>query len=147
MGGNIDSSEELIQRIESDPQAHLKLIEIQSNHEIELQRIQLMESETQLKERENARQRETTLAQAGKRDITPALLAYLLTLGILSALYYLFIHRVPTENKELIIAIVSALSTVWIGAMAYFHGSSAGSRAKDSSIHHEDNKHSTIEMR
>ncbi|WP_039908350.1 MULTISPECIES: hypothetical protein [Candidatus Regiella] len=38
----IDSSEELIQRVESDPQAHLKLIEIQSNHEIELQRIQLV---------------------------------------------------------------------------------------------------------
>ncbi|WP_157832654.1 hypothetical protein [Candidatus Regiella insecticola] len=50
-------------------------------------------------------------------------------------MYYLFTHRVPTENEELIIAIVSAFSTVWIGAVAYFHGSSAGSRAKDTSIH------------
>ncbi|WP_039907444.1 hypothetical protein [Candidatus Regiella insecticola] len=87
-GGNIDSSDEFntANRVRSAGSPQI------NRNTIELQRIQLVEAETQLKyaflnkqneqqERENARQRETTLAQAGKRDITPALLAYLLMLG------------------------------------------------------------------
>lgn len=141
-GGNINNPHDLITRIEADPEAHLKLLEIQSNNEVELQRIYMVMAENQLKydylnkeneykDRDSARQKEAALAQAGKRDNTPALLAYILTLGVFASLYYLFTHEVPNDNKELIVSIISALATVWIGAMAYYHGSSAGSRSKD----------------
>lgn len=142
-GGDINDPQDLITRIEADPQAQLKLLEIQSNNEVELQRLYVvmaennlkyayLEKESEYKDRDSARQREAALAQAGKRDVTPAVLAYVLTVGVFAALYYLFTHVVPAENKELIVGIVSALSTVWVGAMAYYHGSSAGSRSKDS---------------
>lgn len=141
-GGDINQPADLIERIEADPNAKIKLLEIQSNNEVELQRIYMVMTENQLKyaylekeseykDRDSARQRDTALAQAGKRDATPAVLAYLLTIGVFASLYYLFTHTVPTNNKELIVGIISALSTVWVGAMAYYHGSSAGSNSKN----------------
>ena len=90
-----------------------------------------LEKQNEYQDRNSARQREAAITQAGKSDITPAVLAYILTIGVLAALYYLFTQTVPTNNKELIVSIVSALTTVWVGAMAYYHGSSAGSRSKD----------------
>lgn len=141
-GGDVNDTNDLINRIETDPNAKIKLLEIQSNNEVELQRIHMimaenelkyayLEIETEHKERDSARQRETALAQTGQRDLTPAILAYILTTGVLVALYYLFTQNIPNENKELIVSIVSALTTVWVAAMAYYHGSSAGSRNKD----------------
>lgn len=141
-GGDIIDPQDLIARIDADPQAQVKLLEIQSNNEVELQRIYMVMAENQLKydylnieseykDRDSARQKEAALAQAGKRDNTPAILAYVLTLGVFASLYYLFTHEVPNDNKELIVSIISALATVWIGAMAYYHGSSSGSRSKD----------------
>lgn len=141
-GGNMNDPNDLINRIEGDPDAKIKLLEIQSNNEVELQRIHMVMVENELKyayleiesdhqDRSSARQREAALAQAGQRDYTPAVLAYLLTLGVFVALYYLFTQGVPTDNKELIVSIISAMTTVWVAAMAYYHGSSAGSRSKD----------------
>lgn len=146
-GGDVNNVDDLVKRIEADPEAKLKLLEIQSNNEVELQRIYMTMAENQLKyaylekvneykDRNSARQRDTALAQAGKRDITPAMLAYILTLGVFVSLYYLFTHAVPNDNKELIVSIVSALATVWVSAMAYYHGSSAGSRIKDNALLH-----------
>src|SRR3990167_10531062 len=81
-GGNLNDTNDLINRIEGDPDAKIKLLEIQSNNEVELQRIHMimaenelkyayLEIETEHKERDSARQRETALAQAGQRDLTP----------------------------------------------------------------------------
>ncbi len=141
-GGSINDTSDLINRVEGDPNAKLKLLEIQSNNEVELQHIHMMIAENELKyayleieseyqDRNSARQREAALAQAGQRDYTPAVLAYLLTLGVFITMYSLFTQGVPNDNKELIVSIMSAVTTVWIAAMAYYHGSSAGSRSKD----------------
>jgi hypothetical protein len=141
-GGSINDTSDLINRVEGDPNAKLKLLEIQSNNEVELQHIHMMIAENELKfayleieseyqDRNSAREREAALAQAGQRDYTPAVLAYLLTLGVFITMYSLFTQGVPNDNKELIVSIMSAVTTVWIAAMAYYHGSSAGSRSKD----------------
>ena len=109
-GGDVNATNDLINRIETDPTAKIKLLEIQSNNEVELQRIHMIMAENELKyaylkietehkERDSARQREATLAQAGQRDLTPAILAYLLTTGVFVALYYLFTQNIPTDNK------------------------------------------------
>jgi hypothetical protein len=141
-GGTLADTPDLIQRIEADPEASVKLLAIQSRHEIALQRIQVQLAEQQChhaeakaakegEDRANARHRDIMLAESGHPEWTPAILAYFLTLGVFAALYYLFLYPVPRENKELIVGIISALTTVWVGAMAYYHGSSIGSRAKD----------------
>ena len=146
-GGDVNNPSELMEKIQADPQASLKLMEIQSNNELELQRLHMtmaesqmkyavMQTEAENKERESARQREQSLAQYGKRDFTPALLAFTLTAGVFSALAFLFNKTVPEDNKELIVAIISALTTVWVGAMAYYHGSNA--KDKDNNLSMRD---------
>ena len=150
-GGDINNPQNLIQRIEADPQASTKLLELQSNNQVELQRLYVVAAQNELKyaylekaneyqDRNSARQREADLAKAGQKDKTPAILAYTLTAGVLAALAYLFMHEIPNDNKELIVSIISALTTVWIGAMAYYHGSSAGSRLKDNALAHQETK-------
>lgn len=66
------------------------------------------------------------------KDKTPAILAYLLTvlfgalLGIL-----IFGPEVKEANKAVVFSMAGSLGTVWIAAMAYYHGSSRGSAEKD----------------
>lgn len=136
-GVKCNDSDALHQQIKQDPESLIKLKQIEMDHEVELQRliIQAATDEQQLlmDDKANARQREIGANQAPKeeRDKTPALLAYGLTAGVLGALAWLLVWPIPSQNQELICGIVSSLTTVWIGAMAYYHGSSVGSRLKD----------------
>lgn len=70
------------------------------------------------------------------RDRTPAILAYLLTLGVFVALGALFFCPLPKGNTPLVLGIVSSLTTVWVGAMGYYHGSSLSSGEKDAGLLH-----------
>lgn len=141
-GGDPNNPNQLVSQIIGDPQAALKLVQIQTTHELELQRMLITMAENQLKyeaeereiaaqDRDSARMREVEVAAHRPLDKTPAILAYILTLGTFLSLGYLFLASIPETNKELVIAIVSSLTAVWVAAMAYYHGSSAGSRHKD----------------
>lgn len=121
----------------ADPQATLKLKELEYEHEIALQQL-VLQSEKDAEQilaqdRASARQREAEIGKAAKenQDHTPAYLAYLLTCGLLSVLFWILAFPIPDKNHEILYAVISCLSTAWIGAMAYYHGSSAGSRMKD----------------
>jgi hypothetical protein len=136
-GADPQNPADLLKKMQADLEAGIKLSEIESTCEIRLREIAMQMAENELKyeqlnretdanDRANAREREKA-----NKDNTPAILAYLLTAGVFIALYYLFHYPVPKENKDLINAIITAMTTVWIAAMAYYHGSSAGSRIKD----------------
>lgn len=121
----------------TDPDAAVKLKQIESDHQLELQKMVIQAAQENLQnilsDRESARQREAAIDNTpfAARDKTPAILAYLLTLGVFIALASLFYLPIPQTNQEMILAIVTSLTTVWVGAMGYYHGSSSGSRLKD----------------
>jgi hypothetical protein len=130
--GDLKKQDDLISKIEQDPQAEYKLIDMQNKYAIEIAELAIKQLEIENQERDSARQRESDVTKStGKCDPTPANLAYLLTIGVFVSLYYLFTHSVPVENKEIVNTIIGILVTVWVAAMAYYHGSSAGSRLKD----------------
>lgn len=136
-GGDMNQPDALQELITSDPAAALKLKQIELDHQLELQRllIQTAQSEiaTQCADNDSARQREVAVdtIPLAHRDRTPAMLAYLLTIGLFVALASLFYLPIPENNQEVILGIVTSLTTVWISAMGYYHGSSSGSRLKD----------------
>ena len=141
-GGNADNPNDLLARIQADPQSAEKLLELQSNNQLELEKIHMQMASNALKyesiqklteyhDRDSARQREVELAKAGKRDHTASILAYSLTAGAFCALAYLFVTDVPEDNKEVIVAIVSTLTTVWVTAMGYYFGSSSEKKKID----------------
>lgn len=136
-GGSSAQADALHALISNDPQAAIKLKELECEHEIALQQLWLQaekdEQQLAVQDRASARLREANVGNAPKEnhDPTPARLAYVLTFGVLGALYWMLALPIPDKNHEIIYAIVSCLTTVWIAAMAYYHGSSAGSRLKD----------------
>ena len=58
-------------------------------------------------------------------------LAFTLTAGFFALLFVLCFHTVPDPNLAMLNIVLGSLGTAWIGAMAYFFGSSRGNQAKD----------------
>lgn len=139
-GTDTSKPDRLQNLIITDPDAAVKLKQIEVDHHLELQKMVIQAAQENLQnilaDRESARQREILANHIplAAREKTPAVLAYLLTLGVFVALASLFTFPVPSANQEVILAIVTSLTTVWVGAMGYYHGSSAGSRLKDVNI-------------
>ena len=136
-GGNNTQPDALHALITADPAAALKLKELEMEHQLAIEQLLLQrdkeEQQLIVSDRASARLREVGVDQSPneKHDRTPAILAYCLTGCVFGALTWLFCFPIPATNHDLISAFTSSLTTVWIGAMAYYHGSSAGSRLKD----------------
>lgn len=142
-GGRLEQPDDLQDLIRRDPEAQVKLKQIEADHKVELQRLTLAAATEQLHEtlqdRASARQREVTTASipAAQRDRTPAVLAYLLTSGLFVVILALLVIPLPGENAHVIWGLVSSLATVWVGAMGYYHGSSLGASSRDTEfVHH-----------
>jgi len=81
-------------------------------------------------DRDSARNREVKT-----RDWTPRLLAGLITAGYFGALFYMLRNGLPQHGgSEAMLVMLGTLGTAWGGVVAYYFGSSAGSKAKDETM-------------
>lgn len=80
-------------------------------------------------DRANAREREKVTHDW----VTPAL-ALAVTTIFFATLGGLFFVRIPTENRDVLIQAVGTIGSVWGVVVAYYFGTSFGSRAKDKTI-------------
>lgn len=81
-------------------------------------------------DRDSARSREVKT-----RDWTPRLLAGLITAGYFGALFYMLRNGLPQHGgSEAMLVMLGTLGTAWGGVVAYYFGSSAGSKAKDETM-------------
>ena len=81
-------------------------------------------------DRDSARNREVKT-----RDWTPRLLAGLITAGYFGALFYMLRNGLPQHGgSEAMLVMLGTLGTAWGGVVAYYFGSSAGSKAKDEAM-------------
>jgi len=78
-----------------------------------------------VEDRKSARDMQTTT-----QSIIPPLLSILVTVGFFGILAYLMVTPTDTANTPLMI-MLGSLGTAWTGIIAFYFGSSAGSRAKD----------------
>lgn len=69
-----------------------------------------------------------------KRDTAPVLLAGLITVGYFSALVFVLLQPVPKDSERIIDMMLGTLTTVWIMAVSYFFGTTAGSAEKTKMI-------------
>jgi hypothetical protein len=76
----------------------------------------------------------------GPQNVTPdgvaPVLAFAITVGFFGFLLVLCFHEVPDANKAMLNIVLGSLGTAWVGAMAYFFGSTRGSQAKDRMLFH-----------
>lgn len=128
--GTSNDAEEVGRLLTSNPEAVLKLKELEANKEIrfaELAAAQArLEIESATADRASAREREAKTGDSW----TPRALAIVVTVGFFGVLAYLLVKGKPAEGGDVLMVMLGSLGTAWTGIVGYYFGSSAGSTAK-----------------
>ena len=118
-----DTVEAVTNAIKSDPDAALKLREID-----------LKELEAHAKDRDSARNRETAIATSDKAPYINKVVTPFLALGVVGLSFVLFtiliFVDVKPEAKDILIYILGVLSAAVTQILSYYFGSSQGSKDK-----------------
>lgn len=76
-------------------------------------------------DRDSARNREIQV-----KDLTPKILAYLVTAGFFGMLAAMLFKIIPNENRDILNIMLGALSSTFTAVVSYYYGSTRGSEAK-----------------
>lgn len=128
-----DATEEEVEAavIGADPQTLLRLKEVETEFKKHMTDAGIKLEEIEAGDRANARAREIAL-----KDHTPAYLAYAITVGFFGTLGYMLVAGKPATGGDALLVMLGSLGTAWAGVIAYYFGSSAGSRKKDEALTH-----------
>lgn len=122
-----DTLEAVTQAVKNDPEAAIKL------REIDLKEIELAN-----KDRDSARNRETAIATSADAPTINKIVTPVLALGVVALSFILFtiliFVEVKAEAKDILIYILGVLSAAVTQILSYYFGSSAGSKEKDDKI-------------
>ena len=129
--GDADAISAALQNATPDQLANVKKIDADFNSkmkelDIDLERIAAGD-------RDSARRREMVVG-----DHMPKILAIGVTAGFFGILFWMFVNGVPKNGNEPLLLMLGALQTAFTGIIAYYFGSSAGSKAKDSLMANKD---------
>jgi hypothetical protein len=118
-----DTLEAVTAAIQSDPEAAMKLREID-----------LREIEAHAKDRDSARNRETVIATSDHAPLLNKVVTPVLALGVVGLSFALFavliFVNVKPEAKDILIYILGVLSAAVTQILSYYFGSSQGSKDK-----------------
>lgn len=130
--GRSDATEdELIQAAsKATPEQLLALKQAEHDFTIKMRELDIDIERLAGEDRNSARQRETAT-----KDHTPKILAAFITAGYFGVLFYMMKYGLPRNGgSEAMLIMLGTLGTAWGGVVAYYFGSSAGSREKTDAI-------------
>ena len=140
-----DGAANVIKTFKADPtkvkEAEAAIEQLKITAELESQRISIeadklkqAELEAQLKDMADSRNREIQIATSDKaplinKIITPILA--ILILGSTFLMWYIILFKDISKDKEIMVAgIIGSLTTISMGVVGYYFGSSVGSKEK-----------------
>lgn len=125
------TEEELAQAVpNATPEQLLALKKAEQDFIVRMRELDIDIERLSNEDRASARDREVKT-----RDITPRLLAAAITVGYFSVLFWMLNHGLPNNGgSEAMLVMLGTLGTAWGGIVAYYFGSSAGSREKNDTI-------------
>lgn len=113
----------------ADPQTLLRLRELDVEFKKSMTDAGIKLEQIAADDRASARAREVQV-----RDHTPAILAYAITVGFFGTLGFMLVNGKPATGGDALLVMLGSLGTAWAGVIAYFFGSSSGSRKKDEAL-------------
>lgn len=130
--GKPDGTEaELVQAaLGATPEQLLALKKAEQDFVIQMRELDIDLERIGNQDRDSARNREIKL-----KDATPKVLAAAVTFGYFGVLFWMLRYGLPTTGgSEAMLVMLGTLGTAWGAIVAYYFGSSAGSRDKNDTI-------------
>jgi hypothetical protein len=130
--GKPDGSEQELAEAaaKATPEQLLALKQAENDFAIKMRELDIDLERIANEDRDSARNREVAT-----KDWTPRILAGLITVGYFGALFYMLRNGLPQHGgSEAMLVMLGTLGTAWGGVVAYYFGSSAGSKAKDEAM-------------
>jgi hypothetical protein len=112
-----------------DPATMLALKQADDDFKKHMADIGLSEDQLAASDTDSARKREEAV-----KDLTPSILAYTLTIGVIGIVYCLFKLDIPPDNKAVMFSVAGAIVSTWGLAMGYYFGSSNAMKANNAAL-------------
>ncbi len=104
-GADPDNPEEVMNAIQGDPEAILKLRELENTHRVKLQELQLEETKAFLTDIDSARKREAAVVTAtGKKDVNLYILSYIVVGSFFLLVFVLILGEFGLFSDQMILA-------------------------------------------
>lgn len=127
LGRNDGTQEEVMEALtNATPEQLARLKEIDASFKIRMRELDIDLERLVVQDRDSARRREIET-----RDWTPKILAFSILGGYFACLFWLLGRGMPGSGSESVIMMLGALSQTVTAVVAYYFGSSVGSRQKD----------------
>jgi len=107
------------------PQQLVDVKKIDADFKVRMKELEIDLERISAGDRDSARKREMEI-----KDHMPKVLAVGITVGFFGCLFWMFIYGVPKNGNEALLLMLGALQTAFTGVIAYYFGSSSGSKAK-----------------
>ncbi len=128
--GSENEPDAIMTAINANPEAALKLKNLELDNKVELQRVILETARIELADKQNAR-------KENKHSKMPAILSVSLSLIIVAIIYLLFYTEVPEGSKDVLFMLLGVVVKEWGGAMQYWFGTTRSSADKDIRKNHD----------
>ena len=113
----------IAEAIKADPQAAVKLRQIELENKTELERLALETTKSELLDKQDARANH-------KHSLMPSALSMLLSLAVAGIIYMLFYTEPPEGSKDVLFMVLGVVIKEWGGSMQYWFGTTRSSADK-----------------
>lgn len=133
-GADSKSADDILKKLNEDPEANNKLLQIQTDHIQQLEKLALQRQVLENEDRQRATNREIELARFGKNDNTPRNLVYIVTAGFLLFLFIFPYLEIDAPETQIMMILAGMLASKFSSAFDYFLGTSFNSHKKDETL-------------
>lgn len=124
-GGDPKSPQEILSKIQIDPDKDVKLKQLELDHQDLFRKLQSTDYQTQVDDVKSAREREEKVLQlTGKFDWVQHVLAIIVVVGFFLVIAMVFITSLDKSDHDVLYMLVGVLGTTFGNIYSFYFGSS-----------------------